>query len=782
MGIFPAARARRAACAGELTDFRGDCMSRVLWFGGVAACVFISTAGAAVAQDTQIEEVVVTARKIEENAQDIPVAVTAMTGAGLERQNVREVRDLKSLAPSLVFGQGGSSPGAVNPSLRGQTQPDNNLATDAAVALYVDNVVLPRSYGLRANMVDVSRIEVLRGPQGTLYGKNTTGGLINVITNDPTGQWGGSVRVNAGNYGAWDVTAIVNIPLGDDMGLRLVAERGQHDAFGHDGAGRGLAYGDNSYLRAKFKGEWGRFSLRASADYSSTGLSGIYRLAGLTPATATAPEGGTLTREAALELFGASNPTTWAQALPVVRSYVGGDFYKTNGRFQAREDDYARDVSLDMAYELTDDIKVRSITGYRSLAFGYPSDLDGTPFTGTHPRRAAQDDFISQELQVLGGDAHLNWVFGGYGSWEHGKEYSTTATAPLALSPTRLTQLNLTNGKLTAQSYAVFGQANWEFVPNWTLTVGGRYTSDKRGLTTYNQTFFNGATFSCSVPVALRPDPAFCQGVRSDTFKEPTWTASLTYKPTDDITTYAKASHGFRSGGEQYRGSTSLESFQPFQPETVNEYELGLKTQFFDRSVRINLAAFYDEITDVQRSVIIAVPSTGATATVQTNAASATVKGVELEGTWRVTPQLTINGAGSVIDPKYDEFRDFTGDRSGEDWPTPKVQYSFDVTYVQPTGLGDLTGTLSWAYQSKQNLAPAAKQKAQVTQKAYGLLNARLGLNVDSQDFTVALFARNLTVKKYLVGAVSLESIGWNTVVSGEPRVYGIEFTKRFGD
>ncbi len=748
---------------------------------GAAACV-LAAASAAAAQDNQIEEVVVTARKIEENVQDIPVAVTAISGENLERKNFQEVRDLKALAPGMVFG-GGNAPGSVNPSLRGQTQPDNTLSTDSAVALYVDNIVLPRAYGLRANMIDVERVEVLRGPQGTLYGKNTTGGLINVITKQPGSEFGASLRLSAGNYSAWGAQAIVNIPLGENMGLRLVADRNHHGTYGRDGAGRPSAYADNSFLRAKFKGEWGPFELRFFAGYTSSSLSELFKLRGLAPATATTPEGNQLTREAALELFGADTPAAWALALPIVRSYQFLPHYVSGGTFEARENDYARDVGLQMDYKLTDDMTLRSITGYRSLAFAFPDDLDGTPFTGTHPRRAAQDDFISQEVQLLGGDKHFNWVFGAYGSWEHGKEYSTTSTLPFRLTPTRLTQLNLTNGKLVSRSSAVFGQANWEFAPNWSATLGGRYTRDIRELISQNRTFFNGATFTCSVPVVFRPDPNFCLGTFSKTFKEPTWTASLTYKPSEDITTYVKASRGYRSGGQQYRGSGSVEAFQPFLPETVIEYEVGLKTEFLDHTLRLNLAAFYDKISDVQRSVIIQVPSTGATATVQTNAARATIKGIELDGTWRITHEFTLNGAISKIDPQYKEFRDFVlGDRSGEDWPTPKFQYSVDGTWRHETAIGDLSATLSWAYESKRNLAPAALLKTWVTQKGFGTLNGRVTLDVPSQDVTIAAFVRNITDKETFVAVVSFDrSLGWNVGAPGEPRTYGIQITKRLG-
>jgi iron complex outermembrane receptor protein len=281
--------------------------------------------------------------------------------------------------------------------------------------------------------------------------------------------------------------------------------------------------------------------------------------------------------------------------------------------------------------------------------------------------------------------------------------------------------------------------------------------------------------------VALRQDPAVCEARLSNTFTQPTWTVSATYAANDDLNLYAKASHGFRSGGQNYRGSTVVESFAPFQPETVNEYETGLKSELFDRTVRLNLALFYDKMSNVQRSVIIQVPSTGATATVQTNAARATIYGAEAEGTWRITPQFTLDGGIGWIHPKYDSFHDFTGDRSGEDWPTPKVQYSVDATYTVPLESGDLIGSLTWSGRSSQNLYPASKQKQQVTQEAYGLLAGRLTWAVKSENVELSIFGRNLLDKKYSVGAVGLESIGWNAIIAGEPRTYGVELVKRFG-
>ncbi|MDO7844045.1 TonB-dependent receptor [Sphingomonas immobilis] len=727
-----------------------------------------------------VQDIVVTARKIEENAQNIPVAITAFSGKMLLQQSINEVKDLEGRSPNLTITQGSSDPGSMTVSMRGQSQPDLVLTTDGAVGLYVDNVVLPRSYGLRQNLVDVERIEVLRGPQGTLFGKNTTGGLINVITNDPGSELGASIDASYGNYNAYNLLGIVNLPVGNDVGFRFVAQHGARDGFGKNALGQAVGGENTTFLRGKFKAEFNRLTIRAFGDWGRSRVGGIYKLGGLKAAAGTQPEGSLLTRETALELYGAADATRLAQAVNVLKGYIGGGFYDTGGTLPNQSNGHTSDAGLDISYEISDSLKVRSISGYRYGDFDILEDLDGTPFTGTHPHRGANDTFYSQELQLLGGGPRFNWVIGAYISKESGQELSTTTTLPLVLNPTRPAVLNVTNGNVYGNSAAGFGQFNWSPVDKFTLTAGFRYTSERKQLDSFNRSELNGAIVNCAVPVSLRQDPTICRGHFSNTFNEPTYTASLTYMPAQTITAYAKFAHGFRSGGQNYRGSTTVESFAPFKPEKVDEYEIGLKTELFDRHVRLNLAAFYDTVKDVQRSVIIAT-SSGQTATVQTNAARATIKGLEAEGTWRVTRDFTIDGSFGIIDPKYQEFTDFTGDRSSEDWPTPKIQYSVAATYIARLPSGDLTTTLTWAGKSRQNLSPAAKGVAQVEQGAYGLLNGRVALALARWDATVALFARNITNKRYYAGAVGLESIGWNTVITGEPRLFGVQLIKRFG-
>ena len=729
----------------------------------------------------QVEEVVVTARRIEENLQKIPVSVTPLSAQVLTRANFRSIRDIAGLAPNLNIRQDPNGQQGEVLSLRGQAPPDTVLSIDPAVAIYGDNVLLPRSYGLHNAMIDVDRIEVLRGPQGTLYGKNTDGGAVGIITTDPKTSLGASLNGTYGNYNTWDIRGILNIPVSDNAGLRFVVDRSHNGSYGTNALGQGLGWDDDIYIRGKFKGAWGPLAVRAFVDYNNDRNGGaLDKLAGLIPASGGNPAGGSTTKDVALVLFGASNASTWPGAIAALTNYIGGDPFQSGGTLPTLGTNNAHDAGLDISYDLTTDVKIRSITGYRWLNFRAPADLDGTPFTVAHTHRGADDTFYSEELQLLGGHSTFNWVTGFYYSAENGRELSTSQVLAALTPPIGVS--NITNGDIKSSSWALFGQFNWQFAPRLSLTGGIRYTSENTGLVSYNRRELNGVLVSCSVPAVLLASPGVCQSqLLSKTFSEPTWTGSITYGVTSDISTYFKASHGFRSGGQNYRGAVSVESFQSFLPETVNEYEIGLKSELFDRRVRLNLAAFQDDMSNVQRSIIIQVPSIGTTATVVTNAATARIDGFEAEGTWRLSRRLTLNGSVGLIDPRYLKFSDFTGDRSQEAWPTPRMTYYISAAYVQPTSVGDLTGTLTWAGQSDQNLAPASKLAGQVTQPGYGLLNGRLSLDIPSADVTVAFFGRNILNKAYYVQATGFESIGYNLLVVGEPRTFGVEIVKRFG-
>jgi iron complex outermembrane recepter protein len=798
----------------------------------------MAVAGPAMAQSQSaapaaagVEEVVVTARRVEERLQDVPLAVSAVSGAALQRQGVKEVKDLSATVPNLAISSANAGGSSIVLGIRGQIQANVGLLfVDPAVGVYVDGLNVPRNFGLRSGLVDIQRVEVLRGPQGTLYGRNTTGGAMSVVTQDPRSEFGGSLQASYGNYNAWNVLGVLNMPLANGLALRLVGQHGEHDAYGKQIAtGVGLYDEKNTYLRAKLKYDnGGRFRASATADYFDYRSSGpVMHLVGLTPATtsdtrfsgrvanvpgAVAPTptnplgigtyavaGGTATNIVRLHLGLPLTPAGLDAASRVLASYVrpgnnipGVGFYDALGTSSSLHKNVSNSsggsVAATLEYDLTDNVAARSISGWRRYQRDEFWDLDGTPFPLLESGGGTPfDNFYSEELQLLGDSEKLTWVVGGYYSYERGQDLTPGAVAqPPGASP-----VSIADGLSRSTSKAVFGQASYKITGSLTATLGARYTQEIRKFRNRNRNNAN----ACLLPLALLNDPngpiltridgsvGPCGANLEAKFDDPSWLASLDYQMTPDVLVYGKVARGFRGGGHQGRANTPtiVSSFEPFRPETVTEYEAGLKSQFMDRRVTLNLAAFYDNYQDVQRTVLLINPQ-GFAYSLTSNAATARLYGLEAESAWRLTDALTVSGSLGYLNAKYKAFQDAAlGDRSGEQWPAPKWNYSITVRYAQPTGFGQADATLQWAGRSTYNLQPQGLLRDQNTQHAYGLLNGTTSLRFDAANIEVGLFGRNLLNKKYYVGGTTVESLGFNALITGEPRTFGLQVTKKFG-
>jgi iron complex outermembrane receptor protein len=759
--------------------------SRTAFYVGCALAGLMASATAR-AQDSSANaaadpdgEIVVTARKVAENIQDVPIAITAIGGPALERQSVQSVADIQQQVPNLFLQESASEPQALNLSIRGQRQNDILLTVDPSVGIYVDGLYYPRTLGLRNALVDVQRVEVLRGPQGTLYGRNTTGGAMSIYSNDPTGEAGGSFEASYGNYNAWELVGVANVPLAEDVALRVVAEHREHDGYGENADGKDLANENSTYLRAKLKAQLGD-SLTAvvSGTYQRGSNKGpIAKLAGLAP---TAPPGGVAVREIASELGLPLTPEGLAQASGILASYVGGDPYKSGVTGNTSSFFESWSAGLDLTYELSDTISVRSITGYQHLKRSNYSDADATPFDIIYAQRLTPyDRYFSEELQLLGDMGAVQWVAGAYVGLENGKEYSPSYSLPMLSA----TNPSITDGKVRNNTYAAFAQATIELAPKLHLTGGGRYSWDDRRLDVANTIT---AANLCAVPapgytVTVPGDPVTSQCPRrfQKTFSDPSWLVSLDYKFTPGILGYAKVSRGYRTGGFNLRGRNTIEGFSSFDPETVTEYEAGLKLDLVERVLRLNVAAFYDDYKDIQRSA--SVSTAGGPQTFVNNAAKGRIQGFEAESVLRLG-DFTLNGSVGLTDAKYKKFLTATGDRSHESFGVPKWTAGLSARYVVPTSAGDLAFQLDGSYRSKIELVPETPSLYQVTQDGYILLNGRISFEIEAWNAEVAVFGRNLTKKTYYEIASNLESsIGYNYKVTGDPRTVGISLKKRFG-
>ncbi len=726
--------------------------------------------------------IVVTARKVSENLQDVPLAVSAVSGEDLERSAMTEIMDVTRTVPNVYFTQSPSNPQSLTLAIRGQQQNDILLTVDPSVGIYIDGLYYPRTHGLRSALVDVARVEVLRGPQGTLYGRNTTGGALSIISNDPTDEFGASLKASYGNYNAWEVEGVVNVPVSETAGLRLVAQHREHDGYGRNFAGEDLADETSTFLRGKLRWEASdHVTATLTASYNRARSAGpISKLAALAqPATPGGAPGGVATLQVAAELgLLPFTPEGLAEAADVFASYIGGDPYQSGnlGDTSSRIEGYSFGLTLDI--EMTDAMTLRSITGYQHMKRENSSDADATPFDILYATRLTPfDEYISQELQVLGDHDRFNWVAGVYFGKERGRELSPSMALPFLSS----TNPSITDADIENVSYAVFAQGSYSLTDRLRLTLGARYSMDDRELASRNSSAGLCGVPAPGVDVAVSGSAdTLCPRTFEENFSDPSWLASIDYDVADGILAYGKIARGYRSGGLNIRGRNTAALFTPFDSETVTEYEVGVKTELFNRAVQFNLAAFYDDYKDIQRSSSVA---TGAgPQTFTNNAAKATIKGVEVEATLRPTRNFTLQATGGLTDAKYDEFLTATGDRSDESFGVPKWTGSLAATYVQPLAIGDLTFHANTTYRSKIDLVPGAITQESLTQKGYALVNGRIALDIEDMGLEVAVFGRNLTDKAYFEAGSHLEGIlGYNYKITGSPRTYGISVKKRFG-
>jgi iron complex outermembrane recepter protein len=744
-------------------------------------------------------DIVVTARRVEEKLQDVPVAVSALSSAQLTQQGIREIRDLNAIVPNVSIQQGNTGTGTVYITIRGQNLSNILLTIDPSVGTYMDGVNIPRPYGLRAGMVDLARVEVLRGPQGTLYGKNTTGGTISFYTADPTDQLGGKVEASAGNYDAYNLTGVLNLPLAENLAARFALQRSRHDPYNRSlVTGIGSAKDDTFYGRAKIKYSGERLTAVLSADFTDmdTGVnSAVFRKSstfGTSAALEAAIESGIAPNATS---FAGLTPQQQAAAYAALDAQNTGQFYRNNSAYTGGKGTFkGQSIALDLTHELSDALSVRSITGYRHFNQIYSADNDGTAFIISESYSPNHDKFFSQELQLLGNHSRFNWVAGLYYSYEDGNLTEVSRTTQFVAINNNRAVLGRSDVDVTGKSLGIFAQGNFEVTDSLTLTGGARWTKEIKAATLHNGSYtgvgnadLTGGygTFVCGIAIGgVRLPADNCNRTNSNTFRKISWLASANYKVTPDILVYAKFATGFKGGGQQPRATGTAEAtYKPFNPETITEYELGFKSELFDRKLQLNVAAFYDRYKDIQKNQFAIPP-----VTITANAASATIKGVEAELTLRPTNNLTLTANGGYLDAKYGRDQNpgctafyQTGCFFGQKWPAPKWNYTLGARYVMPTSVGDLTTNVNWTWQDDLTLVPDVPEYKFVTQKAYGLLSGRIGLNIDDWDAEVAVFGRNLLDKEYYSGAIRFQALGLSNAFTGEPRTYGIQFIKRFG-
>lgn len=766
---------------------------------------------------TGLEDIIVTARRSNESAQRVPIAITTVTAQALKDLSVRDVIEIQKITPGLYISSQNSA-GRAKLSIRGQSEADSRLTTDGSVGVYVDGVNFTRSYGLRASLVDVAQIEVLKGPQGTLFGKNTTGGALNITTQHPTYDFGGYVDALYGSYNNRQILGVLNIPLAiDKAALRLVGQAIKRDGYGRAGNGQGVGDDNTIYGRALLRLDpVDDLHILLSADYVRQNVNGTNVIltndSMLQNANSASGDLGEIAKELGLNPTSAVDRMTAYHAWRVYFDRYSnqykrdGIFFGSFGTEPIFSDLTHYGFSGTASYSLRG-ITFKSITSYRRLVQSYNQDLDGTPFELFRTFNATRERNFTQELQLSSIDGRgLDWQGGLFYNRETGNELQAND------SDTMLTAVNPITGAVTNprsiiididavnSSKAAYAQAVYNVASNLRLTGGIRYTEDVRKAIYHNRIDVSLATppippasiDKCTAIVGGGPiDRDVCRYPNSASSSKVTWLASIDWRPARQIMVYASASRGYRTGGFSIRATNAppanqdilAATFSPFFPEVVTSYETGFKSDLFDRRLRVNAAAYLLDYKDIQVQIRGVVNNV--LVLVTRNAASARPYGGELEMTGQLTPHWTVLFGGAYLHAKYTSFTtlDPSGqpvDLSNQPFAAPKWTYNIGTTYARPLPDGEIRLNLNWQYTSTVDLRPGTPTESSVTQPGYGLLDARISWNIDSLKLNIAIFGKNLLDKRYLNAAVNLQSRGYNGGYTGDPRTFGVQVRKSF--
>ncbi len=620
-----------------------------------------------------LEEVLVTARKVLESAQDVPVAVSAFSGDAVDDLIMRDIRELEGFIPNVVIDSVSVAPGAASLYVRGVGTQEVERSFDPAVGFVVDGVSLSFVNGSMANTFDFASIEVLRGPQGTLFGRNTTGGVINVRHTRPTGELGLRYELTAGDNDRTDVKAVLNFPIAEGTLAGKLAYATQQDG---------------GQLTNKFNGE--QVGDRDNTEITATLL--------WTPSDSFEAQ------------FIYTDYTDENDGIPLAnRSQVpelvcalfaqcgGGPIDEVNQDFLSPIEFDLEAYTLEMSWQFEMGT-LTSVSGYRETDEFVPTDFDGTPLSFLHVTRAQDSEQTSTELRFASNEAFSeSWDFVAGFYWLEDEYYLDQKTAVIEVFGPDLTG----NGAIyqdpftdhERETMSVFGEAHFSLSDQLNLTVGGRYTREEKEIAAGNFVAFG-----------LRQNFFPAGFVEADEdWSEFTPKIGLDYKVSDDILIYGSYSEGFRSGGFNGRNYTPAD-IGPFDPEFVNQFEFGMKGDYADGKVRLNLAAFMTDYEDKQEEVIQPDPF-GATLTVVENASSVNIWGLEGELTWVMTDHFVLNANFGYLDAEYDDYKaDLTGDgvvtdnSSLELRRVPEWTGGINGNYSRRIGSGTLSAFVGYRY------------------------------------------------------------------------------------
>ncbi len=694
-----------------------------------------------------LQEILVTASKTGTSAvQKTPIAITAFTSSQLEAANLTNVQDLQGFVPNLSISQ---STSFAEIYIRGVGSSNVYAGTDPSATVQVDGVYLGRPYSQFSDFLDVDRVEVLRGPQGTLYGRNAIAGTINVVSRQPGDVLAAENRLTVGNYSAFEAQGYISGPLVDQVLQASVAYTYvEHDPYIHNivPTGNGVFDADRHGVHAQLRfAPTATFEATTRVDYSKSDEN----------------------VESYTKLLAPYDPTT---------DSILGDYSKVALNLPQRAETVNKGVAEDVTVHATDHLQIRSITAFREASTNENLDADGTERDINDVHLEEHQKQFSQELNLVGNYDHLDFVAGLYYLTE---DIRVKNSVDLVTSDLGLLFLP----DVTTNSRAAFAQGTYHVTSQFDLTVGARYTKESKSLKQNSAYYINFAG-----GIFLQPPPGATAIVGPVVYDEDGSYSAFTPKfgmqwsPTADLMIYASATRGFKSGGVDY---SSLDpTTAAYRPETVWSYEAGLKSYFLDRRLRANLTAFYYDYKDLQVQVL-----TGPTSEITSNAASATSKGLELELATTPVDGLTLTANLAYLRARYEKYADAPNlaslgggliDATGN-WldlaPTFSGNTSIEYIHRLPIG-GMLSGRVDFSYQTRQYFDPSNTEV--LSQGAYGLLNLDVGytLPITAAKLRIDAWVKNASNIRYITGA--FDAGATFSGAPGAPRTFGMTFTARY--